>query len=42
MEAVAQFGTFVMLKLLKDKRLLPILTGTEFRISIRWRLLEKR
>jgi 3-hydroxymyristoyl/3-hydroxydecanoyl-(acyl carrier protein) dehydratase len=30
MEAVAQFGTFVMLKLLKDKKLLPILTGTEF------------
>lgn len=30
MEAVAQFGTFVMLTLLKDKKLLPILTGTEF------------
>lgn len=30
MEAVAQFGTFMLLKLLKDKRLVPILTGTEF------------
>ncbi|HMK34440.1 MAG TPA: hypothetical protein VK463_05190 [Desulfomonilaceae bacterium] len=30
MEAVAQFGTFMILKLFKDKRLLPILTGTEF------------
>jgi 3-hydroxymyristoyl/3-hydroxydecanoyl-(acyl carrier protein) dehydratase len=30
MEAVAQFGTFVILTLLKDKKLLPILTGTEF------------
>lgn len=30
MEAVAQFGTFLILRLLKDKRLLPILTGTEF------------
>ena len=30
MEAVAQFGTFMILKLLKDKRLVPILTGTEF------------
>ena len=30
MEAVAQFGTFMILKLLKDKKLVPILTGTEF------------
>jgi len=30
MEAVAQFGTFMLLKLLKDQRLVPILTGTEF------------
>ena len=30
MEAVAQFGTFMILKVLKDKRLVPILTGTEF------------
>ncbi len=30
MEAVAQFGVFMILKLLKDKRLVPILTGTEF------------
>lgn len=30
MEAVAQFGTFMVLKLLKDKKLVPILTGTEF------------
>jgi 3-hydroxymyristoyl/3-hydroxydecanoyl-(acyl carrier protein) dehydratase len=30
MEAVAQFGTFLILKLLKDPRLVPILTGTEF------------
>lgn len=30
MEAVAQFGTFMVLKLLKDHRLVPILTGTEF------------
>lgn len=30
MEAVAQFGTFMILKLVKDKRLVPILTGTAF------------
>jgi 3-hydroxymyristoyl/3-hydroxydecanoyl-(acyl carrier protein) dehydratase len=30
MEAVAQFGTFMIMKLLKDQRLIPILTGTEF------------
>jgi hypothetical protein len=30
MEAVAQFGTFLILKHLKDPRLVPILTGTEF------------
>jgi len=30
MEAVAQFGTFMLLKHLKDSRLVPILTGTEF------------
>lgn len=30
MEAVAQFGTFMILKLLKNKKLVPILTGTEF------------
>lgn len=30
MEAVAQFGTFMIMKLLKDPRLIPILTGTEF------------
>jgi 3-hydroxymyristoyl/3-hydroxydecanoyl-(acyl carrier protein) dehydratase len=30
MEAVAQFGTFMMLKALKGRRLFPILTGTEF------------
>ena len=30
MEAVAQLGTFMMLTLLKGKRLFPILTGTEF------------
>lgn len=30
MEAVAQFGTFMVLKYLKDKKLVPILTGTEF------------
>lgn len=30
MEAVAQFGTFLILKALKDKKLVPILTGTEF------------
>lgn len=30
MEAVAQLGTFMVLKLLKDHRLVPILTGTEF------------
>lgn len=30
MEAVAQFGTFLILKALKDKNLVPILTGTEF------------
>ena len=30
MEAVAQLGTFLTLKLLKEKRLVPILTGTEF------------
>ncbi len=30
MEAVAQLGTFMMLKVLKGRRLFPILTGTEF------------
>lgn len=30
MEAVAQFGTFMIMKLLRDRRLVPILTGTEF------------
>ncbi|MBI4964211.1 MAG: hypothetical protein HY913_13110 [Desulfomonile tiedjei] len=30
MEAVAQFGTFMLLKLLQGKKVLPILTGTEF------------
>ena len=30
MEAVAQYGTFMILKLAKDKKLVPILTGTEF------------
>jgi len=30
MEAVAQFGTFMILKCLEDKNLMPILTGTEF------------
>ena len=30
MEAVAQFGTFMILKLAKDRKLVPILTGTEF------------
>ena len=30
MEAVGQFGTFVILKSLKDQNMLPILTGTEF------------
>lgn len=30
MEAVAQFGTFMILKALNDTRLVPILTGTEF------------
>ncbi len=30
MEAVAQFGTFLILQASKDKRLIPILTGTEF------------
>jgi 3-hydroxymyristoyl/3-hydroxydecanoyl-(acyl carrier protein) dehydratase len=30
MEAVAQLGTFMVLKLQKEKRLVPILTGTEF------------
>jgi 3-hydroxymyristoyl/3-hydroxydecanoyl-(acyl carrier protein) dehydratase len=30
MEAVAQFGTFMILKLMRDSRLVPILTGTEF------------
>jgi 3-hydroxymyristoyl/3-hydroxydecanoyl-(acyl carrier protein) dehydratase len=30
MEAVAQFAAFMVLKLLKDRRLMPILTGTEF------------
>jgi 3-hydroxymyristoyl/3-hydroxydecanoyl-(acyl carrier protein) dehydratase len=30
MEAVAQLGTFMIMKLLKDRRLVPILTGTEF------------
>lgn len=30
MEAVAQLGTFMMLTLLKGRRLFPILTGTEF------------
>ncbi len=30
MEAVAQFAAFMVLKLLKNQRLMPILTGTEF------------
>ena len=30
MEAVAQFGTFMILKLAKDRKAVPILTGTEF------------
>jgi len=30
MEAVAQFGTFMILKLLKGTKMVPILTGTEF------------
>ncbi len=30
MEAVAQFGTFMLLKALGDRKLFPILTGTEF------------
>jgi len=30
MEAVAQLGTFMMLQILKGRRLFPILTGTEF------------
>jgi len=30
MEAVAQFAAFMVLTLLKDQRLMPILTGTEF------------
>lgn len=30
MEAVAQFGTFMILKCVGDRRLVPILTGTEF------------
>ncbi|MFH1115960.1 MAG: hypothetical protein V1792_18770 [Pseudomonadota bacterium] len=30
MEAVAQFGTFMMLKALQGRKLFPILTGTEF------------
>jgi 3-hydroxymyristoyl/3-hydroxydecanoyl-(acyl carrier protein) dehydratase len=30
MEAVAQLGTFMMLQVLKGRRLFPILTGTEF------------
>ncbi|MDQ7782745.1 MAG: hypothetical protein RDU20_07690 [Desulfomonilaceae bacterium] len=30
MEAVAQFGTFMMLQALRGKKLFPILTGTEF------------
>jgi 3-hydroxymyristoyl/3-hydroxydecanoyl-(acyl carrier protein) dehydratase/NAD(P)-dependent dehydrogenase (short-subunit alcohol dehydrogenase family) len=30
MEAVAQFGTFMILKCLEDKKTFPILTGTEF------------
>jgi 3-hydroxymyristoyl/3-hydroxydecanoyl-(acyl carrier protein) dehydratase len=30
MEAVAQFAAFMVLKLLKDRKLMPILTGTEF------------
>lgn len=30
MEAVAQFGTFLILQALKGKKLVPILTGTEF------------
>jgi 3-hydroxymyristoyl/3-hydroxydecanoyl-(acyl carrier protein) dehydratase len=30
MEAVAQFGVFMLLKCIGDRRLIPILTGTEF------------
>ena len=30
MEAVAQFGTFMILKCVGDRRVVPILTGTEF------------
>ncbi|MCA1959431.1 MAG: hypothetical protein LDL33_01450 [Desulfomonile sp.] len=30
MEAVAQFGTFMLLKCLSDQKAVPILTGTEF------------
>lgn len=30
MEAVAQFGTFMILQLLKNQRMVPILVGTEF------------
>jgi 3-hydroxymyristoyl/3-hydroxydecanoyl-(acyl carrier protein) dehydratase len=30
MEAVAQFGTFLILHLMKERKMLPILTGTEF------------
>jgi len=30
MEAVAQFGTFMLLKCLGDQKAVPILTGTEF------------
>jgi 3-hydroxymyristoyl/3-hydroxydecanoyl-(acyl carrier protein) dehydratase len=30
MEAVAQFAAFMVLKLMKNQRLMPILTGTEF------------
>jgi len=30
MEAVAQFGTFMIMQLLKNQRMVPILTGTEF------------
>jgi 3-hydroxymyristoyl/3-hydroxydecanoyl-(acyl carrier protein) dehydratase len=30
MEAVAQFGTFMMLQALRGRKLFPILTGTEF------------
>jgi 3-hydroxymyristoyl/3-hydroxydecanoyl-(acyl carrier protein) dehydratase len=30
MEAVAQFGTFMLLKILENQKVVPILTGTEF------------